>query len=878
MRLNWVRLFNFRGIEKREVSFSVNGVTIVEGHNEVGKTSITEALRLVIDLPDSSRKSQVKSVKPVGRDVGPEVELSFSSGDYELVYRKRWLRQAETTLEIRSPRPDALTGREAHDRVKEILAETLDEDLWKALRIDQGRELTLPLFDMPSMARALDRAAGGDLATEREDTLWERIGEEYEEYWTPTGQPKNALKSLGNRLELVRGEVSKLGKQLADIESDAAQVSRLVAEHSRLALTQTESKRQETELADQWESTQELLRNVERLSAVHEAAVAERDRVVDEQHRRRDLIDTLKSRDMALAGLVAEAELAAPVLAAATRNITKAKADFAAALSDLRSAEDKQRLANADRDYLRWQIELEQLKERYERYVKAAEILRETEIFLETAKVDDDLVERLEHAYLEHERARAASDSAAVSVGAVALSDITLNVDGEEFKLASGDVHSVLVDDELSIEVPDIVRISVRAGPESRELADERISTLREFQSLCELGGVSDLAGARASAQERRDAVRNRQEASNSIKRDLRDLTPEVLHDKIRGLSKRVASYPKERPQDSPLPSDFEEAKRFAYEMERSVAGRKTQYGTCEEAVKAASDALHEAQLGERVLSARIGDARASREAAAAGLAAAREKKKDEEVTAAIAVAQQGVDKAQGLLEQAQMTLNSADPHSLKARLENARQATIRATAELHSNMEAQSRLRVKLEIRGEEGLHTRHEEAIFELEHVEREYRRTMGRAEAASLLRATFGKHRRIARQRYVGPFKERIDQLGRIVFGATFSVELDDDLRIARRTLDGITLNVDQLSTGAREQLGVLSRLACAAIVSPDDGGAPLIIDDALGWSDPQRLQNMGAAIAAAARQCQVIVLTCTPGRYANVGGARVISLDA
>ena len=123
---------------------------------------------------------------------------------------------------------------------------------------------------------------------------------------------------------------------------------------------------------------------------------------------------------------------------------------------------------------------------------------------------------------------------------------------------------------------------------------------------------------------------------------------------------------------------------------------------------------------------------------------------------------------------------------------------------------------------------------------------------------------------------PFRERIERLGRIVFGPTFEVELDDDLRVVRRTLDEVTLDVDQLSVGAREQIGVLSRLACAAIVSPGGGGAPVVLDDALGWSDPSRLALMGAAIAAAGRECQVIVLTCTPGRYAHVGNATVVSL--
>ena len=75
-----------------------------------------------------------------------------------------------------------------------------------------------------------------------------------------------------------------------------------------------------------------------------------------------------------------------------------------------------------------------------------------------------------------------------------------------------------------------------------------------------------------------------------------------------------------------------------------------------------------------------------------------------------------------------------------------------------------------------------------------------------------------------------------------------------------------------------MGVVSRLACAAIVSPDGGGAPVIIDDALGWSDPDRLRNMGAAISAAGGQCQVIILTCTPGRYAHIGNATTIRLPS
>lgn len=53
--------------------------------------------------------------------------------------------------------------------------------------------------------------------------------------------------------------------------------------------------------------------------------------------------------------------------------------------------------------------------------------------------------------------------------------------------------------------------------------------------------------------------------------------------------------------------------------------------------------------------------------------------------------------------------------------------------------------------------------------------------------------------------------------------------------------------------------------------------MIIDDALGYSDPARLERLGAAFGVAGKDCQVIVLTCEPGRYRGIGGAKVVPLD-
>jgi len=85
---------------------------------------------------------------------------------------------------------------------------------------------------------------------------------------------------------------------------------------------------------------------------------------------------------------------------------------------------------------------------------------------------------------------------------------------------------------------------------------------------------------------------------------------------------------------------------------------------------------------------------------------------------------------------------------------------------------------------------------------------------------------------------------------------------------RTVGGITVPVNQLSTGAQEQMGLLVRLAAASMVSKD-GGVPLVLDDALGSTDEGRLEAMGAVLRVASQDYQTIILTCAPERYVHVG---------
>ena len=876
MRLHRIRLRNYRGVADCTVEFAVDGVTIVEGDNEVGKTCIPEALDLVLSRLDSSKAQEVVDVRPVHRDAGPEVEVDLTSGDYRFVYSKRWHRLPQTRLDFVEPLRRQLTGREAHDRVREILDETLDRDLWEALCVEQGTELTLPLFDVPSLGRALDAAAGGVSAEAHEDDLWDRIRTERDRYWTPTGQPKADRKSTERDLGSARETVAELAGRLDEVARDVAEVERRLADGVRLETARDRTRQEESELKERWNLLEQRRRDVESLGATHAAAVERRDRIDAEAQRRAEQIQAVHDRSETLSALDSEATEAAPALAAIVAHGAAADAELADSLAALQAAEAEARRAGEDREHLRQRIDVEQLAERHERVVAAQAALAAAEAHLDSARVDDELVARLEEAHLGVVRAEAAASSAAASLSVTALATVAVTIDGDEVALDAGAEHPVAVVDEVEVVVLEVVRMRVRAGSGSADRAAELGAAREEFSRLCGQGGVADLAEAREAAEARRDAARSRTEATRAIQQDLRDLTLDVLGGKVEGLSRRVEAYAADRPADPPLPGDFEEAKRIASEQDRIVAELQAASDRARTAAADAEARRRGAELDEAELAGRIANARTAREHAEGLLARARVEYPDAALRGALAAAQQEADEAGALLENAEAALRAGDPESLELLLGNNADAVRRATEEFEANRERLRELRVSLQLRGEEGLHARHNEALSRCRHLEGVHERTESRAQAARLLHDVFAEHRQAARRRYAAPFRERIERLGRIVFGPTFEVELDDDLRVVRRTLDEVTLDVDQLSVGAREQIGVLSRLACAAIVSPGGGGAPVVLDDALGWSDPSRLARMGAAIAAAGRECQVIVLTCTPGRYAHVGNATVVSL--
>ncbi len=881
MRILRIRLRNFRGVEDREVSFARDGVTVVIGPNEVGKSSMAEALDLLFSQLDSTTKAEVKAVKPVDRDAGPEVEVDVETGPYAFTYRKRFLRASETVLQITRPRPESLTGRQAHERVEQILAETMDATLWKALRIRQGEGLgqaALGEAASGSLGQALDRAAGTVPEGPVETTLFDRARTEYDLYWTPTGKSKGdwPLREAVNQQQAV---LDGLEQQLRAVAADVERDADLMAERARLVEAKGPEEARVAELEARWRAIEGLVRNLERLEAAESAARVTAERAAEACLGRdaavRELVASVGERDRQRAAV----EAAAPSLASARARCEVAGARLAEARAARETAEAAGRSARGDVEFLRARQALAELTDRRASLAAARAALADAEAAAGSTPVDEAALEAIRAADRELQVAHALLEAGRPSVVVTALRDVTVLLDGAPVALPLGGAERRSVEARLVVEVPGLLRMEVAAGAGDAAVAERVETAERGLRDVCRRVGVGDLAAAETAAVARREALAARTEQRRRIVELLGGDEPgraEQLEARIALAERRTSGYLEARDAESPMPGDEEAATGRADLAEAAADAARTSEAAAEREDRAARDRLVELDGAAREAAVRLDIAEADVAAREQALHGAREAVPDATLADARAAATAALDAAGREAAEARAALESEGPDAAKALLDNARLVVDGMAERLRGLEISQAEVRARLRDHGEDGLAERRDQAVTARDAAAAELARWTQRADARRRLYEALKTARDEAHLAYVGPLRDKITSLGKVVFGPTVAVEVGDDLRVRSRTLDGRTVPFESLSVGAREQLGVMTRLACAMLVA-QDGGVPVMLDDTLGFSDPRRLEAMGAVLALAGASCQVIVLTCYPDRYRQVGGARSITLS-
>ena len=349
MKLHRLELTNYRGIAHRKIEFPDHGVVVVCGANEIGKTSMIEALDLLLESKDRSTKKDVKQVKPTHADVGSEVLAEISTGPYRFVYSKCFHKKFKTELTIVEPRREQLTGDEAHDRVRAMLSETVDTELWHAQRVLQaGSTAAVDLSGCDALSRALDVAAGD--ATDvsgTEPLLVERIDAEYARYFTATGKPTGEWAAAINQLRAAQEGVARCEAAVAEVDERVRRHAGLTDTLAGLAgQRQAVAQRRDTaEKADA--ALEELAGQLGSATLVATAAAGTSSASAAAQTERERLCADVATRAAAVAEL--DIDVAASVAAESTAREVAEIASAAAAQSAAALVEARARLEKAQR-------------------------------------------------------------------------------------------------------------------------------------------------------------------------------------------------------------------------------------------------------------------------------------------------------------------------------------------------------------------------------------------------------------------------------------------------------------------------------------------------------------------------------------------------
>ncbi|ROP45593.1 ATP-binding protein [Pseudokineococcus lusitanus] len=879
MRVLRLRLQNFRGVADREVTPAPTGVTVLAGDNEVGKTSLVEALDMLLDEYDDARKKAVRRTQPVGQDVPTVVEAEVQAGAHRFTYRKQWHRQPSTRLVVHEPAPEQLAGREAHDWVLAVLGAEVDLPLWRALRLQQGVPLEqADLQARSSLAQALDATVAGTVGGEREETLVARAEEEFLRYWTPTGGRRTEARTLEADVAAASARVTALEAEVAGVERVVERLDRARADAADERAAGAQDAAAVRDAEERVADLHGVVRAVEvargaLAAADAAAATAERERAGRRAllARAEEAREAAAERDVAAATAAADLAAAEDHLRAVARELELAR-DAAAARREERedALAAEQRHAEV--------VEVTRLRAVLADAVAAQRRVAAAEEAVAAAPVDDAALALVEDA------ARALAVAAARAGAATPV----VVLEGAGRTLLTSDGERVL--DEGPEEVRLVggtwfeaggVRVSARpSADQERAEADARRAE-DALAGLCARLGVDDAAAAATAARARREATAELERARDAARRA-------ASGEDLDAARRRVARADDlEGSPDAAAGADDAAADAGAATGEHLRRRREEAdgaLGAADLAVVRAGVRLEAAREAVDGAAARSADRTAAATAADARervvldeLAGARAALPDDRAAEDAEDALRRRGEAAASLAVAEAAVAVAGVADAQAELDLRRARLLDGQKRLRAHEDEVGALTAVLEAQGGLGLAEQLGQARAEEERARRALVAWDRRATAARTLHEALQAARASAHAAYVEPLRAQLHRLAVPVFGPDVQVEVGPDLRVVSRTLGGVTVPFEQLSAGAREQLALLGRLACAVLVS-GGAGVPVVVDDALGWSDPRRLDGMARALSVAGASCQVLVLTCVPDRYRLVTGARTERLHA
>ena len=869
MKIKAIRLAEFGRFSAPVAIEGLSGrLDVLAGPNELGKSTLLAALRLALFEKYGTARKDVKELRPYGGGA-PTVEVEFEAGQKRWRVRKRFLTQpfAELT-DLGNGR--LLRGEDAETQLRTLVGASGGMGRFGLVWVGQQGSLTLPVpagidDGLPSLHRALQNeveavASGGHVKKLRAEVR-RQLAEMLSNHATrrPTGVYAAALKSVTT-------------KQAACAEAAAA------LQHIQSRLDQLGTLRQrEAALADP-------------IAVASRAARITTSRATFEAARgasaRRDLVaEALKAAEAELAA----AQSAAATLAAALAEIaTRAAAEARISDEQTTLGTETLRLEAAAREHRQ---RIDALRQRRES-LAAEQALSHAGERRRAAKVRaDELTQRIatvdalgrQQAVLTEqrgriaatpdvlkaaERAAAAIHDAETRLTAAAPAVSVTYAPGGEGRLRIGgralqDGETFTPSERLIIEIEGIGQIRVAPGGgtsvlDMRAARDKHQTTLALVLAQA---GVVDLAGLETASEQRRQIERE----FSDIEARLAALAPDGIDELRASLQSTFTAASEGDAAPSRTLADID-AEIVALrgelaEAERAIAPVEQALATARERGARLAAEFDASCRRRTVLEAHVppaGPARTAETERRNASAASAETKVRQMVRDLAAWAELAPDAAElGKLQEATLTAET-EARAAETELARIQQDAAHIEGELGQARNDDIEMRATV--------------AADELERAEAEARRLDQEVAVLHVLDRELGVQEDATRSEFLAPVLARLAPYLNTLFPGA---EIAFDAALAPQGLarNQIREALERTSQGTQEQIAVLVRLAFARLFADTGHTVPLILDDALVYSDDQRISSMFRALEQAAEHHQVIVLTCRTLAFERLRGERV-----
>ena len=871
MKLTRLRLEQFKQFrEPYEIDALEPGLNLFTGPNEAGKSTLVAAIRAAFF--ERHRSGSVDELRPWGdAAASPTVELDFELGGQPYRLSKSFLQRKRCALQCGGQR---LESTEAEDRLAELLGfrhagrGASQAEHWGIpglLWISQGsaHEIREPLIHATDhLRRALD-ASLGEIASSHGDEVLARVEAERNALLTRSGgAPRDAY------AEALRQHSALEGK-LADID---AAITRYRSQVDQLALLRREHAAEEAERPWQACRDQEQAA-VARLAAIQQverelAGARQQAGQFDERLRLlREQLAAFAHQEDAARQRHAAREAARDSLADANRQLAhwearhgEASARFEAARQALRLArqEDTRRQLTEQRAALQRQASDDA------RRLAEAEALQTglRELHRQAAAAD---IAEADLALLREQQRRLAELRIQQAASATRLHFMldagrTIRI-GQEQIAGSGERQLL---DATELGLPGLGRLVIAPGGAdlaalrraTDELADAHTALLQRL-------GLPSLDAAEARAQARQQLAGDIRAADAALKslaprgldalRKERDAQDARLAETTQALARLPAPPDSTPPAVSGAEAD-EDAARHTVEQ---VAGQFAQARSAAARAEAASTAAaHEAAAAQALLDVPERAGQLARAAADLTDTLARQ-----------ATALARVDDLERQIE-------AARPDFLKQDVERYRRSAEQLEKRFAERRDRLLKLEVELEAAGALGLDEARAGIDRDLAQARRRADELRRRAAALDHLLTRLRDKRRSLTLRLQAPLQKHLDHYLQLLFPRA-RLAIDAQLGPGPLTRPGSrgeeSGDFEALSFGAREQMGVISRLAYADLLREAGRPTLIILDDALVHSDAERLAQMKRILFDAATRHQILLFSCHPDNWRDLGVA-------